>query len=148
LLAKLLEALGSDKQLYMFDTFETFPVEEMGIDSFWSTTHDVDFADVKSKFAGMDWVTLVKGDFTKTLVQADLPPLCLAFVDCDSYRAITFLSKYIFQGNLNSGGFMVFEDYGHAHCLGSRMAVHEYFDNVKAMKFCSQFSGMYVVGKF
>lgn len=33
----------------MYDTFEKFPVETIGVDS-WSDTHEVNFEEVKAKF--------------------------------------------------------------------------------------------------
>jgi len=87
LIASTLRALGSDKRLHMFDTFESFPSEDAGVDHFWSDTHDVDYEEVRAKLAEFDNVTLVKGDLTETLGDSDLEPLALAYIDCDSYRA-------------------------------------------------------------
>ena len=70
------------------------------------------------------------------------------YVDCDSYRATRFLVENIYEQMLSPGGVMVFEDYGHPHLLGCRVAVHEYFDQRHdCVKFFSQFSGFYIVVK-
>jgi predicted O-methyltransferase YrrM len=148
LIARFLELMKSDKKLYMFDMFESFPTESIGIDHFWSNTHEVDYSSIKNKFSDMKNVQLVKGDFTQTLEKIDTGKLALAFVDCDSYRGTEYLIKKIFDYCLAPSGLMLFEDYGHASLLGNRLAVHKLFDRKKnAFCFFSQFSGTYIVCK-
>ena len=148
LMARYLEERKSDKRLFLFDAFESFPVESIGVDHFWSETHEVDFEDIKKKFDRFDNVNLVKGDFTRTFEQSDCRELALAFVDCDSYRGTKYLVDQIFGDHLSVGGIMIFEDYGHAGLLGNRVAVHEAFSSLpNAFCFFSQFSGSYFVCK-
>jgi predicted O-methyltransferase YrrM len=147
LIARTLQALDMDRSLLMFDAFESFPDETIGVDHFWSRTHAVDFEDVRSKFSGFPFVTLVPGDFTATWPASGSPDLALAYVDCDSYRAVSYVAG-LFDEHIAPGGIMVFEDYGHPALLGSRLAVHEYFDGrVDCVQFFSQFSGCYIVIK-
>lgn len=148
LISEILNSSKSDKLLHMFDTFEAFPGEEFGIDSFWSNTHKVDFDEVKSMLASQSNIKLVKGDFTETLPLQDIQKLSLIYVDCDSYRATRFLMEYLYDNVLSEGGFMVFEDYGHPALLGNRLAIHSFFDDRHdCIKFFSQFSGYYIVIK-
>ena len=148
LIARTLDALESDKQLFMFDTFEEFPEEPYGVDRFWSRTHTVDFASVQAKFAGLDRVTLVKGDFTSTLGASDLDRVALAYVDCDSYRATRFLIDALWPERIAPGGLLVFEDYGHPALLGNRVAVREGLRKFSGcFQFFSQFSGLYIAMK-
>jgi hypothetical protein len=148
LISEILKQLGSEKKLYMFDTFEEFPKEDIGIDAFWSNTHKVEFDEVKSRLAFQDNVTLVKGDFTITFKDQNLEKLSFIYVDCDSYRATKFLIEELFEQVLVRGGYMVFEDYGHPALLGNRLAIHQYFDNKRnCFKFFSHFSGYYIVVK-
>jgi hypothetical protein len=148
LLASLMMALGMDKRLLLFDTFDSFPEEPLGIDRFWSKSHPVDFEAVRRKFGPFPFVTFVKGDFTRTLETAGLQQLALAYVDCDAYRSTAYLIDRIFPEILAPGGMMIFEDYGHAQLLGNRVAVHDYFDNRPGcVQFFSQFSGCYIVIK-
>jgi hypothetical protein len=148
LTASYLKKIKSDKKLFMFDAFENFPVESIGVDRFWSNTHEVDFEEISQKFINFDNVELVRGDFTKTFSQSNCKKLCLVFADCDSYRGTEFIINAIFDDLLVAGGIMIFEDYGHANLLGNRLAVHKAFDQ-KANAFCffSQFSGSFVVCK-
>ncbi|MBL0714023.1 MAG: class I SAM-dependent methyltransferase [Desulfosarcina sp.] len=148
LLASLLEAFAAEKQLYLFDTFESFPEEACGIDQFWSRSHPVDFAAVKAKFTAFPFVRFVKGDFTRTLDASGLRQLALAYVDCDAYRSSDYLIRRIYPEMLAPGGIMIFEDYGHAQLLGNRVAVDDFFDGRRGcVKFFSQFSGSYIVVK-
>lgn len=148
LISEILKSNGSDKLLYMFDTFEAFPGEEFGIDAFWSNTHKVDYEEVKSRLSSQSNIKLVKGDFTVTLPLQAISKLSFIYVDCDSYRATKFLMEYLYDKVLARGGFMVFEDYGHPALLGNRLAIHSFFDEKQdCIKFFSQFSGYYIVIK-
>lgn len=148
LMASLMAALGLDKHLFLFDTFDSFPKEPLGIDQFWSGSHPVNFREVRSKFDAFPFVTFVKGDFTRTFDTAAVSQLAFVYVDCDAYRSTDYLIRRIFSDVLSSGGIMVFEDYGHAQLLGNRAAVHNYFDKRSdCHQFFSQFSGCYIVIK-
>ncbi|HXG29182.1 MAG TPA: TylF/MycF/NovP-related O-methyltransferase [Nevskiales bacterium] len=150
LIAQTLQALGSRKHLYLFDTFENFPAENLGLDYFWSRTHAVDFAEVQRKFEGLrERVSLVKGDFTRTLTESGLGTVALAYVDCDSYRATRFLIEQLLPERLSPRGVLVCEDYGHPALLGNRAAVHDSLDGQRGyLRYFSQFSGLYVVVKY
>lgn len=148
LIARTLEALSSSRRLVMFDMFETFPEETAGIDYFWSGTHAVGLEEVRSKLDGMPHVELVAGEFETTVPERAPERLALAYVDCDSYRAVSYLCAELFERRLSPGGAIVFEDYGHPALLGCRLAVHEFFDGRgDCVRFFSQFSGLYCVVK-
>jgi O-methyltransferase len=148
LIAATLEALGSDKPLRLYDTFERFPAEPAGVDHFWSATHEVSFEEVQAKFSGLERVSLVRGEFEETLPGSGLGEVALAYVDCDSHRAVSYLGRTLYERHLAPGGVLVFEDYGHPALLGARVAVHELFDGRRdCLRLFSQFSGIYVVVK-
>ncbi len=149
LIARTLQALGAQRRLLMFDTFDSFPAESLGLDHFWNRSHDVRFDEVRAKLAPFDNVTLVRGDFTRTLADSGLRQLALAYIDCDSYRATRFLFDALLKGGsevtLSTGGVVVCEDYGHPALLGNRAAVHESLEGLRGgFRFFSQFSGLYV----
>ncbi len=153
LIARTLQALDPRRRLYMFDMFESFPAEGLGVDHFWNSSHDVKFEEVRDKLAPFEQVTLVRGDFTKTLTESGLTRLALAYVDCDSYRATRYLLDTLLDPassvQLSSGGILVCEDYGHPALLGNRAAVHESLDGVRGgFRFFSQFSGYYIFVKY
>jgi predicted O-methyltransferase YrrM len=147
LIAQTLKALGSERPVHLFDTFEAFPREAAGLDQFWSDTHEVAFADVRRKFAALPNVALVKGEFEQTAAHLAQRRLALVHVDCDSYRAIAYVARTVFP-LLSPGGLMVFEDYGHPALLGARLAVDEFAAaHPECFRFFSQFSGLYLVQK-
>lgn len=148
LIARTLQALASDKRLFLFDTFEEFPEELLGIDRFWNRSHRVTFDDVRAKLQCFERVHLIKGDFTQTLKTSELTTIALAYVDCDSFRATRFLLDAVIPEQLSPRGILVCEDYGHPALLGARAAVHEGLDGKNGLfRFFSQFSGLYVVLK-
>lgn len=148
LIARTLQALGSDKRLYMFDTFTAFPREAGGIDHFWNDTHSTGLTAVRARLAAFPNVTLVPGDFTQTLADSGLGPVALAWVDCDSYRATRFLFDALWDRHVVPHGALICEDYGHPALLGSRAAVHDALDGRHGvLRYFSQFSGVYVALK-
>jgi O-methyltransferase len=148
LMARTLDALGSDKPVHLFDTFEGFPAEPLGVDHLWSRTHDVDAAEVGIKLSGLSRVHLVQGDFARTLPGSAVRPVAFAHVDCDSYRATRLVLDHLLSGVMSPGGVVVCEDYGHPALLGSRTAVHDALADRRGwLRFFSQFSGCYVIVK-
>jgi len=148
LMAQFLDRRGARRRLLLFDTFDRFPQEPLGIDRFWSGSHPVDFEALKGRFARFPFVELVRGDFTATFDRAGVDRLALAYVDCDSFRATAFLLERLFPQVLAPGGILAVEDYGHPQLLGSRAAVHRYFDGRPGcVPFFSHFSGLYIVVK-
>ncbi len=148
LIAQVLHKINVKKKLYMFDMFEEFPEEAVGLDAFWNKTHQVDYEEVESKFKSLDNVTLVKGDFTETFSKTDINKLCFVYIDCDSYRGTKYLLNAIYDSHLSENGIIVLEDYGHGPLLGNRVAFHEFFDKRRdCFKFFSQFSGFQIVAK-
>lgn len=148
LISLTLEHLRSDAALLMFDTFDNFPQESIGVDRFWSGSHKVDFAEVRSKFNDRPGVRLIRGDFTHTLSETETGPIALAFIDCDSYRATKILLEKIWEHRLSTGGVVALEDYGHAALLGNRLAAHEFFDGRRdAYTYFSYFSGFFIAVK-
>lgn len=152
LIARTLRALGDSRRLFMFDMFESFPEEGLGVDHFWNRSHDVHFEEVRAKLADFDNVTLVRGDFTQTLVKSQAKQLALAYIDCDSYRATRYLLDILLGApagvELSAGGVLACEDYGHPALLGNRAAVHQGLEGRGGgFRFFSQFSGLYIFFK-
>ncbi|MBN1380079.1 MAG: class I SAM-dependent methyltransferase [Deltaproteobacteria bacterium] len=148
LISKVMKEHNVQKRLYMFDMFEEFPQETVGLDVFWNKTHQLDFEEVKENFKHIDNVTLVKGDFTKTFLDTGIKKLCFVYIDCDSYRGTKYLLNTIYDNYLCKGGVIVLEDYGNGPLLGIRVAFHEFFDQRKdCFTFFSQFSGHQIICK-
>jgi hypothetical protein len=147
IISKVVEAMNGNKQVYLCDTFENFPVEELGVDQFWSNTHAVNYEEVKSKFTDLEFVNFVKGDFFETVPKLNADLFSFVYIDCDSYRGVKFIAESIYP-KLSSGGVMIFEDYGHAFCLGARYATDEFIASLDdCYTFFSGFSGFLIVIK-
>jgi hypothetical protein len=147
IISELLRKLEIGKNVYLCDTFESFPVEEIGIDRFWSNTHHVNFEEIKKVFKDHPNVRLIKGDFADTIDSIPENRFSFVYVDCDSYRAVRLVSEKIYP-KLNRGGVIVYEDYGHTHCLGARVAVDRFYrDKKDCFRFFSFFSGFHIVLK-
>ncbi len=147
LMAEIIKRNNVHKQIYLFDMFEEFPQEELGIDRFWNDSHYVDFNSIQKLFSEYPNVKLIKGDFTKTFEKVSEKEYSFVFVDCDSYRSIRYIADAIFP-KLCPGGIMIFEDYGHEWCLGARLAVDEFVSNHdNCFTFFSGFSGVFVLIK-
>lgn len=148
ILCTFMKKLKISKKLYLCDTFHQFPIEKFGIDQFWSKTHKVNFNHIKRLFESYSNVFLVKGDFAKTIAKIPENHFSFVYVDCDSNRAVNLVINQIYP-KLSRGGIMCFEDYGHAHCLGARFAVDQYFQNVSnCFRFFSARSGMQIIIKY
>jgi len=149
IMAEYVKKMNLNKKVYLCDTFSGFPSEPLGIDDFWNNTHrGCDYSGVDELFKPYDFVHLVKGDFTKTVPKLDCDKLCLAMIDCDSYRGTKFAANHVWP-KLSKGGMMVCEDYGHHVLLGAGMAMDEFYEehSDEMFTFFSFFSGLRIMVK-
>lgn len=128
--AKLLRhALGesSDRQLYLFDSFEGMKTVSAGKDRH----AEGDFADTSvegvQKVVGVaPFIHFRKGWVPETFKGLEDRTFCFAHIDLDLYEGVLESLKF-FYPRLSSGGVIVFDDYGFASCPGARKAVEEFF---------------------
>lgn len=145
IIAETLRRLGGGKRLYLCDTFDRFPAETLGLDTWWSGTHAVDFEAVRRAFSAFDFVTLVKGEFEATVGSIAEPAFSFVHVDCDAYRSVGFLLRWL-APRMSRGGVIAVEDYGHDWCLGARLACDEFLrETDDFFAFFSGFSGVMVL---
>lgn len=129
--AKLLQGvLASDsgrRALHLFDTFEGMP----NIDSARDLHSAKDFSDTSveavSAFVGrQDWVRNHKGPIPDTFAGLEGLRFAFAHIDVDLHKSVLDCSEFIYP-RLNSGGIMIFDDYGAPSCPGARSAVDSFF---------------------
>ncbi len=138
---------GLPKNIFLCDTFEGFPRENIAIDSRWNGTHDVDFEDVKSRFEGISNVEFVKGDIRQTLpTLVEQRRFSFVYVDLDSFSATEYALETTYP-KVSSGGAIVCQDYGKEHCIGARLAVDNFVRRTGCIDFFSFFSGVKVIVK-
>lgn len=144
---KIFEALGSDKKVWMFDTFEgmTKPSDEdvnaktciKAEEKYHKTlgkTHSnwcyASIDDVKKNCKAssikMSEVKFIQGDVCKTLIEPKNLPQKIAVLrlDTDWYES-TKMELEVLYPRLEKNGVLIIDDYG--HWQGSRKAVDEYF---------------------
>lgn len=144
---KILEHLGSNKKVWMFDTFEgmttptSFDVEAASqseakkqFESSQRETHNdwcyASLEDVKKNCTdsglNIEAFEFIKGDVCKTLkVSKKLPKeVCVLRLDTDWY-ASTKVELEVLYPRLSKSGVIIIDDYGHWE--GARKAVDEYF---------------------
>jgi len=149
MMASTLKSLGNtQRQLYLYDTFEGMPpptsadIDVKGntaeklmktqapsdADSVWCVA---DLAEVKRNMASTKYpennIHYIQGKVEDTL-PAHLPqgPIALLRLDTDWYESTQHLLQHLFP-LLIPGGVLIVDDYG--HWAGCRKAVEEYFED-------------------
>ena len=151
---KTFERLGSDKAVYLFDTFTgmTEPgdhdktaynpksADERYREANRDGYRDWNYAsleDVKDNFArsGVDssGIRFVKGDVLQTLAAEKNLPACISVLrlDTDWYDSTKVELERLYP-RLTIGGSILIDDYGHWE--GARKAVDEYFAGMEAKR--------------
>ncbi len=151
---KTFERLGSDKTVYLFDTFTgmTAPgdhdktaynpksaderFEEASRDGYRDWNY-ASLEEVKDNFArsGVDssGIRFVQGDVLQTLAVEENLPQCISVLrlDTDWYESTKVELERLYP-RLTIGGSILIDDYGHWE--GARKAVDEYFAGMEAKR--------------
>jgi len=122
---------GTGKNIYLFDTFEGMPETDADKD----LHKKGDFADVtidgvNKQLEGLDGYTLVPGYFPDTADIIENKTFCMVHIDVDIYQSVIDCCEY-FYNKVNTGGVIVFDDYGSKTCPGAKLAVDEFFATKK-----------------
>ena len=151
LAAWMFKQMGSEKKVWLYDTFEGFVnVERISMDyniavkdieahnehidmTFHSEESKNSLENVKANFekAGLlsDNVVFVKGDVVNTLESESVPEkVAVLRLDTDFY-ASTLKELQVLYPRVENGGVLIVDDYG--YCEGAKTAVDEYFKIVK-----------------
>ncbi len=134
LLRDHLAAQAPDRTLHLFDSFAGLPEANPAKDNHHreGDLADTSEAAVRDLFEGATGVVIHPGRFEETVAAVADERFCFAHIDADLYSSVLFASEFIFP-RLNSGGVIVYDDYGFRTCAGAKAAVDEYFAAV-AMK--------------
>ena len=132
LLAELLREAGSDKKLWLYDSFEGLPAktaedESAAGENFKEGVLAVSKREVKLRFlrAGLP-VPIIKKAWFADLTAADLPEtIALAFLDGDLYQSIKE-SLLLVEDKMATGGVIVVHDYNNPELPGVTKAVDEW----------------------
>lgn len=134
--AKILAEVAPDRPLHLFDTYAGMPETDPLRD--WHKAGD--FADtslesVRAYLAGHPNVAFVQGLIPGTLEAVRDREFAFVHIDLDIYAAILAACDF-FYPRMQTGGVMLFDDYGYADCAGARAAVDEFFADKREVKIC------------
>jgi O-methyltransferase len=131
LLAKLISEKRSNKstKLHLFDTFEGMPETDAKRDHHKKGDFiDTSLEEVRSRIPSADVVEFHKGFIPETFCGLESHNISFAHIDVDIYKSIIDCCEFIYP-RMQSGGFLIFDDYGFPTCPGARQAVDEFFMN-------------------
>lgn len=118
-------ARGTNKKVYLLDTFEGLPEPDRSKDNYWSK--GVFAVPVEQVKANVPEAVILKGMFQDTY--KGLPEkIAFAHIDCDLYQSVKFATEVAYE-RLTPGGVLLYDDYAWADCRGAKLAVDEFFEN-------------------
>lgn len=122
---------GSTKTLYLMDTFTGIPADVRDVDHHRpGDFNDASYEEVHAHFAENPYVAVRRGLFIDTL--SNLPDdskFCFAHVDCDIFTSVDQCCRYLWP-RMVEGGIILFDDYCSPSCLGAKLAVDAFFDEI------------------
>lgn len=132
-LAKELNRLFPERELYLFDTFEGFDCKDIAVEQQFGSKRakEGEFSDtsielVRAKMTAPEQVIFCKGYFPDSLKQIEsLPPLALVSLDPDLFEPV-YQGLKVFYPLLSSGGAIVIHDYNSMQFPGVKQAVQRY----------------------
>jgi O-methyltransferase len=115
------------KRLHLFDTFAGMPKTDRQRDFHKEDDFDDTSVDAVSSFVGRDeWIEYHPGFIPDTFRGQEGLRFAFAHIDVDIYQSIIDCCEFIYP-RVNSGGIILFDDYGVASCPGARAAVDAFF---------------------
>ena len=128
-----LDALGADRTLWLFDTFEGLPqpsaadpdreLAELYIGGFRGGYDDVQA--LFERLGILDRTRMVKGLFQDTLHTVEIESVAVLHLDGDWYDSLLVCLDNFWE-RVSPGGVIQFDDYG--HWSGARQAIDEFLE--------------------
>jgi hypothetical protein len=119
LMAKLMELRGSDKKLFLFDSFEGLPEPDRRVDASlrfqkgaWAASRQ-EVEALLARYGVLKRCVITEGWFSATL--AKLKPdqkFCFAYIDADLHASTVDCLQHLWT-RMESGAIAVFDDYHH-----------------------------------
>ena len=138
LMAKYLKSKNVTKKIFACDTYEGFNKQELAeerkkglttVNDKAFTHASIDYVTRKIKrFDFSDVIEPVKGYFENTLDDIMIRNYCMALIDCDLQKSMTFAAEKVFP-HLHRGGIMLFDDYNTKEFKGAALAVNKFIEN-------------------
>lgn len=128
--ARIMNELFPDRKLYLFDTFEGFDREDVGIEresSYSRGTQDFSRTNVETVLGKMPYPAnciAKKGHFPESAAGVD-DDFVFVSIDADLYKPI-FDGLCFFYPRLARGGYIFVHDYNNDEYKGAKAAVRQY----------------------
>jgi O-methyltransferase len=125
-LSRFLHAIAPDRVLYLFDTFEGFPEQDLDVPDY--RFKDTSVQVVQEAIGNLDNVRFIKGRFPDTIPQiSDGEHFALVMLDMDLYDPTAAALEY-FYPRIVPGGYLFAHDYNSPESnYGVQRAVNEFF---------------------
>jgi len=134
LIAEVINKLAPQKTIFLFDTFKGLPDGNTEYDPALdkqSAYQDTSVESVKALLGKFNNCNINEGLFEDTLTSITEKTFCFVHIDCDLYDSIKYSCEFLYP-RLNTGGMMVFDDYGYTiDWPGAKLAVDEFFKDKK-----------------
>ncbi len=134
LIAEVTNKLAPQKTVFLFDTFKGLPDMNIKHDSALdkkNTYQDTSVESVKALLDKFNNCNINEGLLQETLKSAAEKTFCFVHIDCDLYDSIKYSCEFLYP-RLNTGGMIVFDDYGYTiDWPGAKLAVDEFFKDKK-----------------
>ena len=108
--SKIIHQLAPKKRLYLFDTFEGFPVEFLENKGDTSRFKNTQLERVKKKIGNLDNIIIRKGIFPETTVGLESEIFAFVYLDADLYKS-TLEGLKFFYSKISKGGYLLIHDY-------------------------------------
>lgn len=116
-----------NKVVHLFDTFSGTPKGDSKKDLHKeSDFSDTSLRSVKKYLKDCKNVQFYPGIFPETADPISRKKFCFVHIDVDLYKSVIDCCTF-FYPQMESGGIMIFDDYGFITCPGAKIAVDEFF---------------------
>ncbi|MBA7632991.1 hypothetical protein ES703_40547 [subsurface metagenome] len=130
--SKIIHLLAPEKNLYLFDTFEGFPIEflEDKGDSF--RFKNTQLERVKKNIGNLNNIFIRKGIFPETTKDLESEKFAFVYLDADLYKS-TLEGLKFFYPRISKGGYLLIHDYHNPQesYAGVLRAVNEFMTDKK-----------------
>ncbi len=108
--SKIIHQLAPEKRLYLFDTFEGFPVEFLENKGDSNRFKNTQLERVKKNIGNLNNIIIRKGIFPETTEGLESEKFAFVYLDADLYKS-TLEGLKFFYPRISKGGFLLIHDY-------------------------------------